>query len=38
MTPSMANCAWLLPNPRMAPLLGLFVCTALDSTSTFATR
>jgi len=38
MTPSIANCAWLLPNPRMAPLVGLFVNTALDSTSTFGTR
>ena len=38
MAPSIANCAWLLPNPRMAPLVGLFVYTALDSTSTLGTR
>ena len=25
MLPSMANCAWLLPKPRMAPLVGLLV-------------
>ena len=25
MTPSMAKCDWFVPNPRIAPLVGLFV-------------
>ncbi len=38
MTPSMANWAWLAPNPRKAPQIGLFVRTATDSTSIAGTR
>src|ERR1043165_4090648 len=37
-TPSIANWAWLLPKPRIAPAFGLFVYTALDSTSTLGMR
>ncbi len=33
--PSMANCAWLAPNPRNAPHTELLVRTAVDSTSMF---
>ena len=33
MTPSIANWAWLAPKPRKAPHTGLFVRTAIDSTS-----
>ncbi len=32
-TPSMANWAWLAPNPRKAPQTGLLVRAATDSTS-----
>ncbi len=38
MTPSMANWAWLAPNPRNAPHAGLLVRTAIDSTSMSGTR
>jgi hypothetical protein len=36
-TPSMAKCAWLAPKPRKAPAMGLFVRTAIASTSTAGT-